>query len=375
MVSKNHSVFIIGLALFSMFFGSGNLIFPLYVGELAQQHSLSGILGFGLTGVLVPFLGIVAMVVYEGDYTRFFSLLGKSLGFAVTLILLTVWIPLGSGPRCVILAFSSLSSQANIPMPPLWLFSIVYSFFVYMVVQKKSRIIDILGKVLTPLLLLCIGILVFQGKSAAPEIAPMAKLSPQGVFFMGLQEGYNTMDLIASFFFSASVIRILKEGNSSRSQALLKTLKSCMVGICVLATVYIALISVASQHAQILIGVPKDQLLAFLARHIMGEQMSLIAVTAIVLACFTTSVALLLVYTDFLSKQVFQGPGSSTRSMATTLLITFVMSIFGLEGVTFLTQPILSVFYPSLIILIGINLFRAWREQKTEESVCRQGTA
>ncbi|MCB9229710.1 MAG: branched-chain amino acid transport system II carrier protein, partial [Deltaproteobacteria bacterium] len=95
---------IVGLALFSMFFGSGNLIFPLDVGRVAGGQFLWGALGFILTAVLVPFMGVVAMVVYNGDYQKFFAFSGKKTGFILTLILLSFWIPFGSGPRCITLS-------------------------------------------------------------------------------------------------------------------------------------------------------------------------------------------------------------------------------------------------------------------------------
>ena len=149
--TQKHSSLVIGLALFSMFFGSGNLIYPLFIGKIAEQSWVSAALGFCCTGVLFPFLGVIAMVLYKGSYSEFFNLFGKRFGFLLTLAILTVWIPLGSAPRCVILSYSSM--KANLAMPPLWLFSAFYCLLLYFVVRNKSRMLDILGYVLTPTLL------------------------------------------------------------------------------------------------------------------------------------------------------------------------------------------------------------------------------
>jgi LIVCS family branched-chain amino acid:cation transporter len=101
-------------------------------------------------------------------------------------------------------------------------------------------------------------------------------------------------------------------------------------------------------------GVAKEQLLAFIARSVLGQQMGIIAAVAISLACFTTSVALSIVYCDFLKREFFKG--HNTLPILLTLLSSYVMSIFGLEGITFVTAPALQVCYPALLILILWNL-------------------
>lgn len=352
--SKNLSSFFIGLALFSMFFGSGNLIFPLFVGQTAETQWPIASLGFGLTAVIVPFIGVVAMVVFRGNYTRFFNILGNKIGFLITFVLLTVWIPFGSAPRCIILAYNSLASYLT--MPSIWIVSLFYSFLLFLVVYKKSRMLNILGYFLTPILLSCLAFIVVKGIlfTEAP-IEQLPKDFTVNMFFLGLKEGYNTMDLIASFFFSASIISILEKSQSDKISPLKKTLHSCIIGIVILGVVYIGLIHLSAIHAPSLEGIPKDQLLAHIAKSVMGENLGIIAAITIVLACFTTSVAMIVVYTDFLSEKVFSR-SSFNPSMLLSLLVSFAMSISGIEGITTLTAPILSLFYPSLIILIAVNI-------------------
>jgi LIVCS family branched-chain amino acid:cation transporter len=121
-IHNRSSPLIIGMALFAMFFGSGNLIYPLYIGTEAETSWVSATLGFLIAAVLLPFLGVIAMVLYRGSYDEFFNSIGKKMGFILSLILLTVWIPLGSAPRCMTLAYASIDSYfAN--TPPLWLYS------------------------------------------------------------------------------------------------------------------------------------------------------------------------------------------------------------------------------------------------------------
>ncbi len=354
MNSNKSSPLIIGMALFAMFFGSGNLIYPLYVGQAAQEQWMMTSFGFLIAAVLLPFLGVAAMVMYKGNYSDFFNTIGKIPGFLLSALLLTVWIPLGSGPRCMILSHASLKSYADW-MPDLWVFSLIYSAIVFIVITRQIGVLDILGKWITPLLLACITVICFQGyvhSSPAPTAGSTESMS----FVQGMMEGYNTMDLIASFFFSASVIHMLNQAGGKMGSTLSIVLRSSIVGMVILAVVYICLISLSAHHAGILEGVPKDQMLAFIAQSLLGPTLSFVAILAILLACFSTSVALILAYTDFLHEQVFRAAQHPALSVLIALGLTFLMSLFGLEGVTAVTSPVFKICYPFLLFLILFNM-------------------
>ncbi|MBA3238565.1 MAG: branched-chain amino acid transport system II carrier protein [Parachlamydiaceae bacterium] len=360
--NRQLSFFVIGLALFSMFFGSGNLIFPLFLGQIAGGEWVYASLGFFLTAVLLPLTGIVAMLVYKGDYCAFFGSLGKTGGLLAILALLTVWIPLGSGPRCVALAYASMLPYLDSP-PSLWLISALYCLTVFIVVYKKSRILDVLGYVLTPLLLLCLALIIGKGIDFQTlAIAPITGNS-FSLFFRGLTEGYNTMDLIASFFFSASVIEILRNSSHDEAGSLSKTFKASIVGASLLAIVYVGLICLATSHEGQLHDIPKEQLLVHIAKDLLGTQIGLIASGAVFLACFTTSVALATVFANFLAEKLMGSSKYYPLALAVTQLATFGMSIIGLKGITAITEPVLQIFYPTLMILIVINVGRKWLPQ------------
>lgn len=351
-IESKTSFVIIGFALFAMFFGSGNLIFPLDVGREAADGWAVAALGFLTTAVLVPFLGIVAMVVYRGHTQQFFSILGTKLALVITAVVLTVWIPLGSGPRCIVLAASSLATHTQIP--PMWLFSLIWSLAASIVVYKRGRMLDILGFILTPLLLVCLGLTIILGFQSESHL--QASCTQAGsLFFLGAKEGYNTMDLIASFFFSASIIEILRQSAKGKSHhPLTITLKAGIIGISLLAAVYLGLMSLAAHNCELLGDTPKDQLLATVAKKVLGPELGLIAIGAIFLACFTTFVALVVVFAEFLATFI----KSQKICRILTLLLCYAMSLTGLEGITAITQPVLQAFYPLLILLIFINLFR-----------------
>lgn len=357
-LSKQSSAIIIGMALFAMFFGSGNLIFPLFIGTVAEGSWPVATLGFLTAAVLLPFFGVLAMVLYNGSYSDFFSVLGKKCGFLLSALLLTVWIPLGSAPRCMALAYASLSSYA--PMPPLWLFAIVYSLLVFLCITQKLGVLDILGKWITPLLLMSIAVIVYQGISMNGFIT-YESYQDSALFVHGLTEGYNTMDLIASFFFSASIIHIINRSMSNMPKAVMLMLRASFIGSVLLALVYICLIFIAAQYAESLQGLPKDQLLATLAQFILGPKLAIFAISAIVLACFSTSVALIIAYADFLRYEVFKDKKGIKRHFLIALSASFVMALYGLEGITNVTAPVLKVCYPILICLIAVNIIKNYK--------------
>ncbi len=361
MNSKKISSLVIGFALFAMFFGSGNLIYPLFVG-MSSKTLIGSSLGFLMTAVLLPFLGVIAMVLFKGDYQRFFEVLGKKLGFMFSMLLLTIWIPLGSAPRCIALAYSSISSYLDIG--PVWVFSFAYSILVFYVIKTKMGFLDILGKIITPLLIGSILVIFLLGLKVDVSTHLAVK---DFTFFKSLKEGYNTMDLIASFFFSASIIHILCKKTKSMTSSIKMIIKSSIVGMSLLAFVYLMLIFVACKFSDVLITEQKDQLLAILAKVILGSKFSIISLIAIILACFSTSVALVIAYSDFLQNQVFKNNNDVNVSIAFSIFISFVMSLFGLEGITYITAPVLKICYPILLSLIFVNIVKVLFLEKRQK--------
>ncbi len=357
--SKSASAGVIGLALFSMFFGAGNLIFPMAVGAFAEGHYPYGTLGFLITAVFLPFLGVFTMVLFRGDYTRFFSILGRPLGFFFTLLLLTFWIPLGSGPRCVTLAFAA--ARTFVPDLWLWPFSLGFCVLIYALTYRENNIIGLLGKVLTPALLISIVFVVVAGLLISPGLAAVEHV-PSHVFTFALSEGYNTQDLIASFFFSSAIIGILNhtdvEGGASASERrhLTLALRGGLIGVAVLGIVYVGLLYLGAAYSSVLQEVSKDSLLSHLSVYLLGHHMGFVPVAIIALACVTTSVALTIVFAKFLKTAVFKDYISEQTSLIMTLVLTFCMSLLGFESISEVLGVAMAWLYPALIILMVVNL-------------------
>lgn len=341
----------LGLAMFSMFFGAGNIIFPLAVGQYAGDKNFYAMLGLIITAAIMPIMGVIAMILYEGNFKEFFGRIGKIPGFLLGLAIISLLGPLGSTPRCITLAYATLKNTF-LQMPPL-LFMSFACLFIYVLAAKKNTLLTLLGWVLTPLLLLSLLALIALGFIHPPEIQVIDK-GPSSLFLHGLKEGYNTMDLLAAFFFSSTILSILKKRQIPSGKK--TALKASLIGAFLLAVIYAGFSYLAARHAGNLAQVSKDELLSVIALNLAGTKAGLIACLAVGLACLTTAIALISAFSDFVHKEVFKEKVGYRTILAFSLLITFFVSTFEFEGIAHFLAPILQICYPGLIILTILNI-------------------
>lgn len=347
-----------GLAMFSMFFGAGNVVFPLAMGQYAQDQNTFAILGLMITAVGVPFIGLMAMTLFDGDYKQFFGRIGKVPGFLIALAIMALIGPFGAMPRVIALSYSTV--KIFIPSVSLLYFSAFSCILIFCLTYKRNRILDILGYVLTPILLITLGILIVKGIATATE-PQLTDLSAMTTFLYGLQEGYNTMDLMGAFFFSSVVILCLKKelhpGDQKDFRRLITmTLKASCIGASLLGLVYLGCSYLAAYNSEILTSVPKDELLAALSLQILGPYGGIIAVGAVSLACLTTAIALAAVFAEFIHEDLTFKKLGYQICLILTLIVTFLMSTLDFAGIMSFLEPILVVCYPALIVLSVINL-------------------
>lgn len=352
-----------GLAVFSMFFGAGNIVFPLAIGQYAQSNSPYAILGILITAVLVPFLGLTTMTLFRGNYMEFFGRMGKVPGFLMALFLLALIGPLGAMPRCVTLSYSTfLLLFPDLSLLP---YSLVACLLVFLLAYSQQKLLDILGYILTPVLVGSLFFIIVKGLIGAP-VAIASVHDPMHVFFLGFLEGYKTMDLLGALFFSSVVLVCLEEelgvhDVENKRSMMRMTLKAGCIGTGLLALVYVGFSFLAAAYAPELTDTPKDFLLGQIALNVLGPYAGVIACTAVVLACLTTAIALAAVFSQFLHETIFNGKVHYHVCLAITMLITFLLSMLGFGGIDNLLGPLLAVIYPALIMLTAVNLaYKLW---------------
>lgn len=367
MTDKKPSYLVVGLALFSMFFGSGNLIYPLMLGRDAGSAYLVSAIGFILSAVLVPCLGIVAITFAEGSYERIFArMFREKISLALIFVILLSFIPFGAGPRCVVLAHASL--KTFMPMPSLWIFGLIFLGIVGFLVNDKSHLLDVLGRVLTPLLLVSVGIMVVSAFIHGEVDPPTATNSE--LFLNSLFEGYNTQDLLSSLFFSSSLILLMKTSFPDKKVMIYTVLKGSLVGIILLTTLYVLLIAASSLHSDVLIGHSGIDLVSILARHTLGPTFGLIAGVAVALACLTTAVALIMAFSQFLATHVLV-KRYTAMALPISLISVFLTSLLEFEGIMSIISPMMKIVYPVIVIVVVrylIDLYLQHRAQKRNVS-------
>lgn len=347
-----------GLAMFSMFFGAGNIVFPLALGQYAQDSSPYAIAGLLISAVLVPFIGVTTMTLFRGDYMAFFGRIGHIPGFFIAVLIMALIGPFGATPRCVTLAYSTL--QLFTPDLPFIAYSAVACILIFVLTYSQKRLLEILGYVLTPLLIGSLTIIVVKGLLTGPT-APVGDHDPIYVFLMGLVEGYNTMDLPGAFFFSSVVLVCLEQeldvhAMSDKKRLIAMTLKASCIGAGLLGLVYAGFSILSSLYATELASTPKDVLLGAIAMKVLGAQAGIVACTAVVLACLTTAIALAAVFSQFLQNDIFRGKVDYHVCLGLTMFITFLMSMLRFGGISQVLEPVLTVIYPALIVLTVVNL-------------------
>jgi branched-chain amino acid:cation transporter, LIVCS family len=346
--NRKPSYLVVGLALFSMFFGSGNLIFPLMLGRDAGSSFMISALGFVLTAVLVPCLGIIAIAFAEGDYEEIFkTMFPKKISLTLIFIILLSFIPFGAGPRCVVLAHASL--KTFMPIPSLWIFSALFLGLVGYLVNDRSHLLNVLGKILTPLLLISVAIMVASAFMHG-EVDPPTKGNAD-LFLGSLFEGYNTQDLLSSLFFSSSLIMLMKSSIPKKKEMILTMLKGSVVGISLLTTLYVLLIAASSLHSDILIGHSGIDLVSILARHTLGPQLGLAAGVAVALACLTTAVALIMAFSQFLGTYVIP-ERFVWLALPVSLFSVYFTSLLEFEGIMVIISIMMKIVYPVMVVVV-----------------------
>lgn len=356
--SANANTIATGLAMFSMFFGAGNVVFPLALGQYAQDHNLYAILGLLITAVGVPFMGLVAMTLFNGDYKKFFDRIGPIPGFLVASIIMGLIGPFGAIPRCIALSYSTI--KLYLPDISLHWFSIISCVIIFAFTFKRNNILDILGYFLTPLLLGSLAIIIIKGIIFSPE-SPIADHSKLSIFWDGIKEGYQTMDLLGAFFFSSIVLVCLKKdidpSEKNYKRLIMLTLKASCIGAFLLSVIYIGFSFVAAFQSESLAGIAKDELAGVIALKILGPYAGIVTCIAVALACLTTAIALSAVFAEFIHKDIARDKIGYSSSLIITLVIAYFVSTLNFTGIASFLAPILQICYPALIVLCICNFF------------------
>lgn len=362
MLSKqSYGVFAAGLALFSMFFGAGDLIWPLILGGSAGDKNFSAMLGLLITGVSLPLLGLIAMMLFEGNYRAFFGRIGTGPAVILIFIIQAILGPVGSIPRLITLSYATLKPYLSAEIS-LAAFSVFACLLVTLFTIRPQKVVPLLGLVLTPFLLLSLGAILVLGFWSHP--APVTiDMSHYEAFAGGLKVGYNTLDLIASFLFAPLVMsHFLNENNDfstleGRRSIFKKMVQASLIAAGLLSLMYVGLTYVSSFYTpQLGVEHKPEERLSLIAMHLLGPQGAFVSCIAVAMACLTTAIPLTSICADYIREDLFKGKGGAVIPLVITLGISGIIANLGFMGIANMLGPILQILCPSLIVLSIMNI-------------------
>ncbi|SHF01195.1 branched-chain amino acid transport system II carrier protein [Clostridium fallax] len=365
MQQKRKDYIIIGFALFSMFFGAGNLIFPPHLGKEIGPQYIWGIIGFIITGVGIPLLGILACIKADGNFENLSIKVGKKFSYIYSIALFLLIGPLLAIPRTAATTYE-IAIKPNFTNFNLFIFVVIYFIINLFFVLKPSKVIETLGKYLTPILLIILVLLIVKG-----IISPIGDLAPQILdkpFSASLIEGYQTMDALASIVFASLIISSVKAKNYKGKEIIKLTIKACLVAIIGLAIVYGGLIILGAHTGGLWEELSNTELLIMISRSVLGHLGTIVIGIAIGIACLTTSIGLLSSGGNFFER-ISKGKLSYNLNVIVMAVISIGLASIGLDNIVSFSAKLLSIIYPFSIVLIIMNLLDRYIKNKLSYKV------
>ena len=356
MGKTNKDIIVVGFALFAMFFGAGNLIFPPYLGVISGSSWITGFTGFILSDVGLALLAILTAAKCNGDINKVLGRSGKNLAIILGSAIMICLGPLVAIPRTSATTFEMGVQPLFSGFSPI-LFSIIFFAATFILTIKPSKVVDIIGAYLTPALLVALAILIIKG-----IIIPIGEMSStpliENLFSEGIKQGYQTMDALGAVALSAVIITsIANKGYKDEEQKIKLTLKSGVVAAIGLVLVYGGLTYLGATVSTMYgTDVVRTKLIVEITASLLGTPGKVILAVIVALACLTTSIGLTSATAQFFEKITY---GKLKYELVVTVVCVFsaIVSNFGVSTIIQFAAPILDIIYPATMVLVIMTLF------------------
>ena len=350
-------VIVFGFALFAMFFGAGNLIFPPYLGIITGPEWLTGFAGFTFADAGLALLAVMATAKYDGDIIALFRRAGGKLA-----IVLGCADILCIGPFLAIPRTGATTYEMGI-MPllgntiPIAVFAAIFFIITYVLTIKPSKVVDIVGRVLTPALLIALAVIIVKG-----VVSPLGPVVDEpmieGVVAEGIAQGYQTMDAFAAIALASVLIVSLNEkGYNTVGDKLKAIMKSGVLacvglalvygGLCFLGATVSTMYGVDAQQSQVIVNITEG---------LLGQTGKVILAVCVALACLTTSIGLTSATGQFFEK-LSGGKLKYKTVVLAVCIFSACMASIGVGGIIKVASPVLSIVYPPTIVLVILAFF------------------
>ena len=358
--------------LFGMFFGAGNLIFPVHLGQLAGRNVLPAMIGFIITAVGIPIMGVAAIGNTHSDGLQQLSKkVGNGYSYFFSCLL---YLTIGPGfaiPRCATTSFTvgvapMLGAGASESIA-LLIFSVIFFAIVLILSLRPGEITVWIGKVITPIFLVFLAILVVTAlinpSTSVSDVEPAAGYQT-GALSLGFIEGYNTMDTLAAIVFGIVIALNVQACGVSEKKAVARSImKAGVIAGVFLFTVYGLLAWLGARGSAVLAqAADGTAVLSGLCLQFFGPVGALLLAAIFFVACFNVCTGLLSSCAAFFHEKFPRF--SFIRWLQAFTVVSFLVSILGLELILKISVPILTLLYPVAIAIIVINLLPfAWAQK------------
>ena len=349
---RKHDVLVIGFALFSMFFGAGNVIFPPYLG---METGTSWLLGFA--SYFMADIGLAVLTIWALLHARGHELsapLGKVIGNLLMSLIVLCISPLLAIPRTAASTYELSITPLLRGLNPV-LFSVIFFAIVLFLCIRESAVVDIIGKLLTPLLLLGLLALILTG--VIHPIAPIqARPKTTNVLVSGITSGYQTMDVLAAVVFGGIILKSAEaKGYQDRATRRKAVTAASLVAAFALMLVYLGLTYLGATVSRLFeVDVNRSALVLSIVAALLGRRGLMIFAVVVALACLTTAIALTSSAAHFFSRL---SGGTLSYPLITVLICAFsaLVSNLGLDRIINISAPILGLIYPPTLVLMLLS--------------------
>ena len=347
-------IIVVGFALFSMFFGAGNVIFPPYLGMEAGPQWLAGFSAYFIADIGLALLGVFALL-RVGSSEAVTRRVGKVPSEILMCAIILCIGPMVAIPRTSATTFEMAIAPHLSGVSPV-LFSVLFFAVILALCIKESAVVDIVGKILTPLLLLGLFAIIVKGIiTPLGDIAALPQIA--NVAVTGIKAGYQTMDALAALPFGIIVLQSVasKGYDSGRKQFRAVSGAAVLAGILLLA-VYMGLAYLgATVSAQYTGAIGRAQLIMAIVEALMGKVGMILFGVVVGLACVTTAIALTSSAAAYFA-ELCRGKVSYKVFVIAICVFSAVVSNLGLDRIVAVAAPVLDVIYPPTLVLIFISL-------------------
>lgn len=354
---KRKDILICGFALFAIFFGAGNLIFPPYLGILAGDRWYEAMIAFLLSDPVLPILGVIVTAKLGGRADD----LGKRVSPKFAKLVGTIAI-LTIGPFFAVPRTGATTHEIFIaplfPQIPLWATCIVFFALTWYITLNPGKVIDVIGKYLTPCLLVILALI--AGISIFNPPGAMVATETEKLFVLGFKEGYQTMDALGSALMAGIVATdLIRRGYVDKKVQFRASVQVGIVAFILLALVYGSLTyagATVGQHFNA--DTERTTLLIGMVELMLGPVGKVAMGLAVALACLTTSTGLSSTCGNYF-ETISNGKLKYKTVVTVSVIIALILSLNGVTKLIAIAVPILSAIYPVMIVLILMSIFDA----------------